>query len=67
MEVYGQRMEIGGKVVFFCNLLIFIFILQSTLNVKKEKQTYKTKNYFVLFVCLFVFPFYIKCTLVRLI
>ena len=57
MEVYGQRMEIGGK-VFFCNLLIFIFILQSTLNVKKEKQTHKFTNIqnkkLFCFICLFV-------------
>ena len=73
MVVYGQRMEIGGKVnIFFCYLLILFefFILQSTLNVKrKNKQTKQNKQIFcsILLVCLFVFPFYIKCTLVRLI
>ena len=58
MVVYGQRMEIGGKVFFFCNLLIFIFILQSTLNVKKEKQTHKFTNIqnkkLFCFICLFI-------------
>ena len=59
MEVHGQRMEIGGKVFFFfCNLLIFILILQSTLIVKKEKQTYKYTNIqnkkLFCFICLFV-------------
>ena len=52
MEVHGQRMEIGGKVFFF------ILILQSTLNVKKEKQTYKYTNMqnkkLFCFICLFV-------------
>ena len=57
MAVYGQRMEIGGK-GFFSNLLIFIFILKNTLNVKKEKQTHKFTNIqnkkLFCFICFFV-------------